>query len=91
MFGIILILVCIGLFFLYFFMTMGKPVYDCWLKDYDYAHRGLHSEEVPENSIPAFEHAIRQGYAIELDVHLSLIHIYGNFAEYGSDGLKRAC
>lgn len=71
MFGIILILVCIGLFFLYFFMTMGKPVCDCWLKDYDYAHRGLHSEEVPENSIPAFEHAIRQGYAIELDVHRS--------------------
>lgn len=69
--GIILILACAGLFFLYLFVTAGKPVFDCWLKDYDYAHRGLHSEKVPENSIPAFERAIRKGYAIELDVHRS--------------------
>ena len=40
-------------------------------QEYDYAHRGLHSPEVPENSIPAFERAIRAGYAIELDVHRS--------------------
>jgi len=35
------------------------------------AHRGLHSEGVPENSPAAFEAAIAKGYGIELDVHLS--------------------
>lgn len=40
---------------------------------YDYAHRGFHNrrEGVPENSIPAFQHAIRKGYGITLDVRLS--------------------
>lgn len=36
-----------------------------------YAHRGLHSETVPENSMAAFERACREGYGIELDVQLS--------------------
>ena len=38
-----------------------------------YAHRGLHSIErgIPENSIAAFRLAKEQGYAIELDLHLS--------------------
>jgi len=35
------------------------------------AHRGLHSEGVPENSRAAFEAAIGTGYAIELDVQMS--------------------
>ena len=39
-----------------------------WFKDYFIAHRGLHSENVPENTIPAFQSAIDNGYAIELDV-----------------------
>ena len=34
------------------------------------AHRGLHDEKNPENSIGAFKKAIRKGYIIELDVHL---------------------
>ena len=37
----------------------------------DYAHRGLHSDTVPENSLEAFELACRAGYGIELDVQLS--------------------
>ena len=37
----------------------------------DYAHRGLHSRTVPENSIEAFELACKNGYGIELDVQLS--------------------
>lgn len=32
------------------------------------AHRGLHSQGVPENSLPAFRAAIEAGYGIELDV-----------------------
>jgi len=39
-----------------------------WFKDYLIAHRGFHNDEAPENTIPAFENAINNGYAIELDV-----------------------
>lgn len=35
-----------------------------------YAHRGLHGNGVPENSIAAFRKAKESGYGIELDVHL---------------------
>lgn len=35
------------------------------------AHRGLHDENNPENSIPAFQAAIACGYPIEMDVRLS--------------------
>ncbi len=38
-----------------------------------YAHRGLHTKDgsVPENSLAAFHLALKEGYAIELDVRLS--------------------
>lgn len=37
----------------------------------DYAHRGLHTSEIPENSLAAFENAVAHGMGIELDVQLS--------------------
>ena len=37
----------------------------------DYAHRGLHGNGIPENSLAAFELACQEGYGIELDVQLS--------------------
>ena len=37
----------------------------------DYAHRGLHGNGVPENSLQAFELACQRGCGIELDVQLS--------------------
>lgn len=37
----------------------------------DYAHRGLHNEVCPENSLAAFLNAAEQGFGIELDVQLS--------------------
>lgn len=43
---------------------MGKLV------GWKYAHRGLHGQGVPENSILAFRKAREQGYGVELDVHL---------------------
>lgn len=36
-----------------------------------YAHRGLHGEGVPENTLAAFSLAIENGYGIELDVRLT--------------------
>ena len=37
----------------------------------EYAHRGLHGNGLPENSLAAFALACEKGFAIELDVHLS--------------------
>jgi len=41
------------------------------LGSYHYAHRGLHSDTVPENSMTAFSLAVSRGYGAELDVHLT--------------------
>ena len=40
------------------------------LHGHRYAHRGLHSSGVPENSRAAFREAVRLGLGSELDVHL---------------------
>ena len=40
------------------------------LRGWGYAHRGLHGNGVPENSMEAFRLALEGGYGIELDVHL---------------------
>ena len=37
----------------------------------DYAHRGLHNDTLPENSLGAFKNAADNGYGIELDIQLS--------------------
>ena len=43
-------------------------IFDSWIVNTPIAHRGLHSEGIPENSMAAFSEAIKYGYAIELDV-----------------------
>ena len=40
------------------------------LRGWGSAHRGLHGNGVPENSMEAFRLALEGGYGIELDVHL---------------------
>ena len=42
-----------------------------WITTTPIAHRGLHDEEIPENSIASFRAAIDAGYAIEFDVRLT--------------------
>lgn len=42
-----------------------------WLRERPIAHRGLHAERAPENSLPAFENAVSAGYPAELDVRLT--------------------
>ena len=41
-----------------------------FLTDKYIAHRGFHNDENPENTLGAFQRAIENGYAIELDVQL---------------------
>jgi glycerophosphoryl diester phosphodiesterase len=59
-------------------------------KKWHYAHRGLYdiSEGIAENTIPAFDRAVRVGYGIELDVHLSKDT---RVIVFHDDTLKRAC
>jgi glycerophosphoryl diester phosphodiesterase len=45
------------------------PAAPDWLRDVPLAHRGLHGDGVPENSLAAFEAAARAGVGVELDVH----------------------
>ena len=42
-----------------------------WLTEWEYAHRGLHSPGVPENSLAAAEAAIAAGMGIECDIQRS--------------------
>ena len=56
------------------------------LREYSYAHRGLHNEKRPENSMAAFRTAYEAGYGIELDIHLMKD---GNLAVIHDSGLQR--
>ena len=59
-----------------------------WLLNTPIAHRGLHDDIMPENSIPAFERAIEGGFNIEIDVHLSAV---GQLVVFHDADLKRMC
>ena len=54
------------------------------------AHRGLHRADrsVPENSLAAFRDAAENGYAIELDVHLTADD---RVVVFHDDSLRRVC
>ena len=56
----------------------------------NYAHRGLHTRDrnIPENSLPAFRRAAKEGYGIELDVRLSKD---GEVVVFHDDTLDRVC
>ena len=61
---------------------------DMELMQTDFAHRGLWNAQNPENSLAAFALAIKHGYGIELDVHLSSD---GEVMVFHDDNLKRVC
>ena len=42
-----------------------------WLRDWTYAHRGLHSPGIPENSLAGFALAVEGGLGIECDIQRS--------------------
>lgn len=65
---LILILLCL----LYVLALRGRrrhPGMEA-LRGWNYAHRGLHNDQRPENSMAAFRAALEGGYGIELDLHL---------------------
>lgn len=54
----------------------------------DYAHRGLHDDVSPENSLAAFQKAVDNRIGIELDIQLSKDNVVMVFHD---DNLKRVC
>ena len=52
------------------------------------AHRGLHNEKIPENSLAAFAEATANGYAIENDIHLTRD---GEVVVFHDNTLDRMC
>ena len=91
----VIILILLGIAALFFILWMfliaprliNRPDFT-ELKKWDYAHRGFHNEIFPENSMPAFENAVKHGYGMEFDLQLTkdkyvVIHHDNN--------LKRIC
>ena len=69
------------LYLLVFLRPRGRKPKDSRLLC-DYAHRGLHGNGVPENSLLAFEEAVKKGFGIELDVQLSADGVVMVFHDY---------
>ena len=68
----IFIIILIILSTVYCLSTVGRTGHKGYevLQGWYYAHRGLHGNGVPENSMEAFQRAKQAGYGVELDVHL---------------------
>lgn len=84
----IIAIIAVALVLLYLFVLKGRTGHKDLpaLRDWYYAHRGLHGQGVPENSMAAFRAAKEAGYGIELDVHLMRD---GNLAVIHDSSLKR--
>lgn len=82
------IIMIVILLAVYLFLLHGRSGHEGLkaLRQYHYAHRGLHGDGVPENSMAAFRRAREQGFGIELDIHLLQD---GNLAVIHDAALKR--
>lgn len=52
---------------------------DCWLNTMPIAHRGLWNENLIENSLPAYQNAVDNNFAIEIDLYLSSDRVLFSF------------
>lgn len=67
-----LLLFLLAIFCFYLFLIGGRTNHPglARIRGWNYAHRGLHDGEKPENSMAAFRAALDAGCGIELDIHL---------------------
>lgn len=89
----IILYMLLGAMVLYLFLVMPRFAMREHMKRYKgqaWAHRGLHCVEkgIPENSMLAFKAAVKQGYGIELDVHLTKDM---QLVVFHDDNLERVC
>ena len=85
---IIALIIITALLVLYLLALRGRTKHPLLrkLRKWNYAHRGLHGNGVPENSLAAFQKAVDGGYGSELDIHLLAD---GNLAVIHDDSLLR--
>lgn len=86
-------LIILIILFIYVFLTfprLNKRQEFIEFKKHVYAHRGFHdnNQQIPENSMAAFNRAIERGYGIELDVQLTKD---GQLVVFHDFNLKRVC
>ncbi len=83
-----ILIVVIAVMLLFLFSLRGRRKHPLLrkLRKWKYAHRGLHGDGVPENSMRAFSLALENGYGIELDIHLMAD---GDLAVIHDSSLKR--
>ena len=63
----LILLIALFLFLIFPSGIKGKSFFN----NYKFiAHRGLHNEEIPENSLQSFKEAVKNGYAFENDIHI---------------------
>lgn len=98
-FALILLLIIVILFLLVAFVLLSVITLPLLMKpnkkrDVEYfkrklyAHRGLHDETIPENSLKAFEEARKNGYGVELDVQMTKD---GKLVVFHDGNLQRMC
>ena len=77
-------------YFLAIMPRLGRKKEKEKLLNVHYAHRGLHdnSGDAPENSMAAFQKAVKAGYGIELDVQLTKDKVPVVFHDFT---LERVC
>ena len=80
-------LVC-GLYLFCLFPAVRKHPDRALLEGKLIAHRGLHDGKVPENSLSAFRAAVREGFPIETDLHITAD---GEVVVFHDDSLARMC
>ncbi len=87
---ILAVLAVLAVILLYMFLPSFKKHPDLERVGEYIAHRGLHnlSEDAPENSIAAFLEAVRYGYAIEIDIHITAD---GEVVVFHDNDTKRMC
>ncbi|MEX0342788.1 MAG: glycerophosphodiester phosphodiesterase family protein [Erythrobacter sp.] len=57
-----------------FLVPSPDPARIGWLREWAFAHRGLHDERAPENSLAAFAGAVERGMGVECDIQRSRDH-----------------
>lgn len=90
MIELFIILACLAAAYLFLIFPRMTGTPDRKPFERDFAHRGLwnEAEGIPENSLPAFERAAQQDFAIELDVQLSKD---GEVVVFHDETLSRMC
>ena len=84
----VFILAILALIYVYLICPRRRSPADMEPLSCDFAHRGLWTTKIPENSLSAFELAARYGIGIELDIQPTRD---GRIVVFHDDDLKRMC